>query len=387
MATLAFYCFLCAAYVGGGAALEYAGTCKGGAFETTVPSSAVHVKVSDGASIGYCKSLVEATGARQRGNVFILPGWSSTAAQFVQWFATEFANVGYKSFAMDYRAFGLSTGPWTSSVSPQGTLYNGQDMHRIAADAYEVLIHSGCDLQSTVLMGHSIGVYFVWLLINLYAPDVAGIMMLDTSPKHTLGPLPPADPNFPIDLVTREFSIEAFQDYYLDFSQEGVECECPKLHAPAKKMCNYPNTNSKLCSMFSAVLDSENPTGGGFMCYDTACLEEWARGTNYYAGINGFAASHQLFSDSTLDFTAFPSMVRDRTNYPIYMYAGGNSLEPYDVLVWEFDQMHKTDSSKDVFFKIEPGKPGGVHVPWLGQNPNKTEFYDSVTSWLASLFP
>jgi len=313
----------------------------------------------------------------------MLPGYTATAAQFVQWFAKPFASTGFKSIAMDYRGFGMSTGPWKASVGPDDVLYNGQDMARLAADAKEVIVHSGAE--RVVLFGHSIGVYFVLLLLKLFLPDmptIAGIILLDTSPAHTKGPLPPARPSFNNSWLTRPFNTSGLMAL-TEFHADKVDCTCST--DPKTIKCHYPNTVSSIVSFFKAVTDApqENQSQAGFMCYDDACLSEWSSGTNCYSDINGMVNALQSFSDATLDFTATTSIVQDQTDFPIYIYAGENSLDPIEALDWSWTAMHNKKRAKDEYFKLAP--PYGVHVPWLGQNSKKDAFYSSLTAWLTSI--
>eukprot|EP00928_Gymnodinium_smaydae_P033579 TRINITY_DN24011_c0_g1_i1.p1 TRINITY_DN24011_c0_g1~~TRINITY_DN24011_c0_g1_i1.p1 ORF type:complete len:421 (-),score=31.71 TRINITY_DN24011_c0_g1_i1:98-1360(-) len=345
-----------------------------------------YVKVSDGAQIGYVQSRLPFN-EQSRGTVFILPGYTATATQFVDWFAPHFAEAGFETLAMDYRGSGLSTGPWNSSVAPNATTFAGFQISRIAFDAHEVMIHTS--VQDPVLMGHSYGVSVAYCLMSLHRLELKGLVVLDQNSRIMSGiELLPVNPTYPSKLYANStFTLDyvkAQLHQWANFSQAGVyiKPEVGKHVMPI--LYHYPGVYDVFSSMFKVVLDE--PVGDkarGYFCYDDVCLDEWMSGTNYFSEMNGQLVALQMWSDMTQDFTDVAKLVHGQTVYPIFVYGGESSMNPVDSMIWAFDEMHNAERSGDQLLIFE--RPFGVHVPWLGNNPLREQFYGNLTAWLRSL--
>jgi len=179
-------------------------------------------RASDAADIGYVvvsrgATVVSPPGsdsnASNASTVLIAPGLTGTATGFAEWFAGALLRVAHgvrQVVVMDYRGYGLSTGPWTASAPPEGAAapgYGGLSTWRLAQDLGELAdrIRDGPDEQ-LLLLGHSMGVNVVLQLLELRGADFAsGLALLDDSPKN-MDWMPGvdivADASFPQGLIT-----------------------------------------------------------------------------------------------------------------------------------------------------------------------------------------
>merc|ERR1711937_824781 len=90
---------------------------------------------SDGVTVGYW--VIRAVGVdandRQRKSVMMLQTYSIVAETWVRWFGPRFTAAGFDVVAMDYRGFGLSSGPWSARTAPDaGVVYEGFRTSRFA---------------------------------------------------------------------------------------------------------------------------------------------------------------------------------------------------------------------------------------------------------------
>merc|ERR1712194_537893 len=151
----------------------------------------------------------------------------------------------------------------------------------------------------------------------------------------------------------------------------------------AALLYHYPGNYRVWRDLFAVGLDAADPMTGSYFCYDKACLDEWAKGTNYYSDMNGQLTALQMWSDMSQDFSPVAKLIHDKFTFPIFVYGGRISLNPVASMIWTYDAMHNEQRLGDQFLLMEA--PGGVHVPWLGQNPSRDQFYGNLTAWLQAL--
>jgi len=361
------------------------------------PPVPLHIVASDGVEVGFWMSRMS-SGVEATGTVFMLPGYTATAAQFMKWFAPSFTAAGFHTLAMDYRGFGLSIGPWSSSVAPNATVYQGTQVSRAASDAHEIL--STLKGERVVLMGHSYGGGVAYSMINLFFPSLAGLVILDQDPKIMSDGSLPADPSYPDGQGSSDFSFESVLGqlkHFREYSQAGEEIHTiftnssrllyhyPGVADGSNFLYHYPGVYRVFGRQFTAVLDAplENQSQGGFFCYEPECLREWAYGTEFYTAINGQMVALQLWDIMAQDFTGVLKSVREQTKYPVFVYGGSNSHERLSSMIWAYNAMHNEAREGDYLLVFEDKT--GVHVPWLNPEPSKGYFLGNLTAWLKSI--
>jgi len=239
-----------------------------------------------------------------------------------------------------------------------------------------------------VLMGHSYGGSVAHSMINVFVPSLAGLVILDQDPKiMSISGSLPADPSYPVGQGSDDFSIEsvlAQLKEFREFSQAGVEIHTRFTHS-SQLLYHYPGVYRVFGSQFTAVLEAsvDNQSKGGFFCYETDCLQEWASGTRFYTAINGQMVALQLWDVMVQDFTGVLERVRQQTRYPVFVYGGANSHERLSSVVWAYNAMHNEARDGDYLLAFEDET--GVHVPWLNPQPSKGYFFGNLTAWLRSI--
>ena len=123
------------------------------------------IQISDGAEL----HMLEA-GAGQP--LLMLPGWSQTAAMYR--YQLEGLSDRYRVIALDHRGHGQSS-----------HMRSGYRIARLAMDLHEVM--SQLELESTAVLGHSMGNAVLWSHWDLFGRDRFSRMIIAEQPPTLLG--------------------------------------------------------------------------------------------------------------------------------------------------------------------------------------------------------
>ncbi|MGA1802850.1 alpha/beta fold hydrolase [Rhizobium sp. HT1-10] len=106
--------------------------------------------------------------------IVILPGWSQTANQWVEYVAD--LSASYRVLAIDMRGHGTSSKP-----------AHGYRISRLAADLQAVLTSEG--LEEITLVGHSMGCAVIWSYLELFGSSkVKNLVLIDQTPALVAEP-------------------------------------------------------------------------------------------------------------------------------------------------------------------------------------------------------
>eukprot|EP00516_Mucochytrium_quahogii_P004933 CAMPEP_0203752856 /NCGR_PEP_ID=MMETSP0098-20131031/6721_1 /ASSEMBLY_ACC=CAM_ASM_000208 /TAXON_ID=96639 /ORGANISM=" , Strain NY0313808BC1" /LENGTH=359 /DNA_ID=CAMNT_0050643215 /DNA_START=23 /DNA_END=1099 /DNA_ORIENTATION=- len=270
----------------------------------------------DGQTIGYAIGAPKKPKNCKESTVIMLPGLSGTAEGFIEWFSS-LEESGANVVAMDYRGYGLSTGPWTWDKGPKDVVYRGLSIARLATDVKELVDHLGITKFS--LLGHSIGVNVIMSFMRSYGNQykINSLMLLDQNVNNA-GVNPDADPSFP-DIQT--YPIENIVQMVQGLSVYDSSKPIP-----------YTGLDSSIRAMFPVL--GVNGSKAGFVTTENG-INRWME---KLGKSNGVVFAHLMWNSLSQDFSDVPSYIRSK-RIPVFVYAGLASIIPSAPVIWSYNQM------------------------------------------------